>query len=147
MNKDVKSLVDALKNDGRLLDSNNKMKMKELELVFKYGNIDTEISSEAVAVLRNDGFITIAKGDATHSPIQRKIKDFINSVPKLLFEKREAKLKITEEEAQLIREEKEGFGYDNALNEFIVPKCNNDNISHKREVARVKAQQKELESN
>ena len=145
---ELSKACEKLTSDKNLVDSKGKIKMRELNLVFKYGGFNQNQSSEIVAKLSSDGFITIAKGSSTHSPIQRKIVEFVNNVLcKSLGETCKASLSITEEEANCIREEPEGWGFDNGLKELIVPKLNCDNVTHKRATKKVKEQQKELEKN
>ncbi len=139
---------DRLTSNKNLVDSKGKIKMRELNLVFEYGGFNQDDSSEIVAKLSTDGFITIAKGPSTHSSIQRKIVQYFNNqFHEDLMKTCKTSFSITEEEANCLREEEEGIGFDNALGEFIVPKVNNDNITHKRATKKVKAQQQEMEKN
>jgi|TARA_Y100000296_G_C5105298_1_gene222222 hypothetical protein len=142
---EIQSLYDILVSDDRLIDNNNKIKMKDLHLCFKYGNVKTELQNEVVAKLQSDGFITIAKGDSTHTPLQRKVVRYFNhQFHKDLMETRKTSFSITEEEANELKEAPEGIGFNNALGDFIVPKVNNDNITHKRQVKKAKAQMEQL---
>ena len=145
MKVNIQEYVEQITSDKDLLTKEGKVKMKDLNLVFKYAKVPSEVSTEIVAKLTSDGFITIAKGQTTYSPIQRVLVQFFNfDCPKQLMEKRKATLENTEELANELREEPEGIGFLNALGDLIVIKSNCDNVTQKRQVKRAKEQMEKL---
>ena len=143
--QNAKEISKALKNHPTLLNKDGKITQKDLTTSLQF--IPPKVSEEVYSILDGDGFIVRTKGEATHSEGMRLMKQFIEvDLPKGLFENGKVSFSLSEEviERDFVNDEKYGICLKNKVGEIIKQKVNNDNVTLKEEVKKIKAMQIEL---
>ena len=141
MNKETQiqanDILKTLRNEETLRNKDGKLEQKDLNKVLFFSPMD--VKDFIRETLINEDLLQLSKGESSYSITQRKIKEYFeNQFFEDLMKLRKTTFSLTEEEIELLSEEKEGICVLNANGNLIRQKVNNTDVTERRRVDKAK---------